>query len=96
MNSEIKKLGSALIDFLDSSPTAFHATENIEKRLKKEGFSELDESEPWKILPGEKYFVKRNSSSILAFIAGKEKPVKTGFRIAGAHTDSPLLKIKDN
>ena len=96
MKPEIKKLGIELIDFLDNSPTAFHAAENIEKKLKKAGFTELDESAAWKLSSGDKYFVKRNDSSVIAFVIGKEKPVNTGFRIAGAHTDSPLLKIKEN
>ncbi|MGI6394667.1 MAG: M18 family aminopeptidase [bacterium] len=89
------KTGRSLIDFIYESPTAFHAAENIEKKLKSKGFSELKESESWKISSGDKFFVKRNDSSIIAFVIGKEKPVKTGFRIAGAHTDSPLLKIKE-
>lgn len=96
MKPEIKKLGKELIDFLDDSPTAFHAAENIGKRLLKQKFKELDESASWKLLSGGRYFVKRNDSSVIAFVIGTDKPVNTGFRIAGAHTDSPLLKIKEN
>jgi len=96
MKAEIKSLGKSFIEFLDNSPTAFHAAENIEKTLIKNGFTELCECESWTLRSGGKYFVKRNDSSVVSFIIGKEKPVKTGFRIAGAHTDSPLLKIKEN
>lgn len=96
MKAEIKNLGKSLIEFLDNSPTAFHAAENIEKILLKNGFTELCECESWTLRSGGKYFVKRNDSSVVSFVVGKDKPVKTGFRIAGAHTDSPLLKIKEN
>ncbi|HPS29171.1 MAG TPA: M18 family aminopeptidase, partial [bacterium] len=95
MKAEIKNLGKSLIEFLDNSPTAFHAAENIEKTLTKNGFTELCECESWTLKSGGKYFVKRNDSSVVSFVIGKDKPVKTGFRIAGAHTDSPLLKIKE-
>lgn len=96
MKAEFKNLGKSLIEFLDKSPTAFHAAENIEKTLIRNGFEELCECESWKLKTGGKYFVKRNDSSVVAFVTGKKKPVDSGFRIAGAHTDSPLLKIKEN
>ncbi|HDT11113.1 MAG TPA: M18 family aminopeptidase [bacterium] len=94
MKSEIKNLAKGLISFIDASPTAFHATENIETVLKKNGFSQLPEDVSWKIKKNGKYFVKRNDSSIIAFITGSKNPAQSGFHIIGAHTDSPLLKIK--
>ncbi len=94
MKPEIKNLAKDLIRFIDASPTAFHATENIESTLKKNGFLQLAEDVSWKIKKGGKYFVKRNDSSIIAFVIGSKSPTQSGFHIAGAHTDSPLLKIK--
>ena len=96
MKKEIKQLGKELIDFIDKSPTAFHAALNIAETLTKNGFTELDEAKPWKLEKGKGYFVRRNSSSLIAFRLGTDKPVSTGFKIAGAHTDSPLLKLKEN
>ena len=52
MQEKIKKLGQELIDFIDKSPTAFHAAQNIAENLKAKGFCELDESEPWKLEKG--------------------------------------------
>lgn len=95
MKKEIKKLGQELIDFIDKSPTAFHAAQNIADTLKESGYTELDECQAWKLDKGKGYFVRRNQSSLIAFRLGTDAPVKTGFRIAGAHTDSPLLKIKE-
>lgn len=81
-----------LIDFLDASPTAWHAVKNAADSLRKAGFIELFEQSHWEIRPGERYFVIRNGSSICAFIAPKTKPKK--LRLFASHTDSPALKLK--
>jgi len=94
MKKNVKSLAKDLISFLDKSPTAFQATSNIEKKLKAAGFKEAKEENAWKFKAGDRAFVKRNDSSLIAFIIGNEKPFKTGFKIVGAHTDSPLLKLK--
>ena len=54
------------------------------------------EHEEWKISPGGQYFVVRNDSSLVAFSVGSEKPQDSGFKIIGAHTDSPNLRLKPN
>ncbi|MDA0272996.1 MAG: M18 family aminopeptidase [Proteobacteria bacterium] len=82
-----------LIDFLNASPTPFHATQNMAEVLSQNGFSELKEPENWDTPPG-KYFVTRNDSSIVAFIKGTDPLEETGIRMVGAHTDSPCLKVK--
>ena len=81
-----------LLEFINGSPTSFHAVEQGAESLRQEGFSELEEHDPWTLEPGS-YFVRRNRSSLIAFTLGtnwQDKP----FRMAGAHTDSPCLKIK--
>ncbi|MDP8231617.1 MAG: M18 family aminopeptidase, partial [Candidatus Zophobacter franzmannii] len=83
-----------LKEFLDESPTAYQATGNIIYELENNGFTELDETKVWKIKPGGKYYVVRNHSAVVAFINGKKSPDKTGYKLIGAHTDSPALKIK--
>ena len=47
-------ISEELLDFLQKSPTAFHAVENIKKELNKDGFVELLEGKPWKMAPGGK------------------------------------------
>lgn len=81
-----------LIQFLSSSPTAWHAVESVRKTLLAQGFKELKESQKWQIDPNGKYFVKRNDSSLIAF----EIPAKgfAPFMAAAAHTDSPAFRIK--
>ncbi len=83
-----------LLKFIQGSPTAFHATQSIAKKLAAAGFSELRESDEWNLQPGERYFVKQNDSSVLAFVYGKKDLLDTGIRMLGAHTDSPCLKVK--
>lgn len=58
------------------------------------GYVALDESSAWQLEAGGRYFVTRNASSIIAFTVGQGDPVSTGIQMAGAHTDSPCLKIK--
>ncbi len=88
------ELNQELIEFLEASPTPFHAVAKIEKILKKNGFSEIKEAQKWDLKKGEKYYLKKNGSSILAFVMGKKDFLKTGFRMVGAHTDSPCLRVK--
>ena len=83
-----------LLEFIQSSPTAFHATQSIAKKLAAAGFDELRESDEWNLQPGERYFVKQNDSSIIAFVYGKKDLLNTGIRMLGAHTDSPCLRVK--
>jgi aspartyl aminopeptidase len=83
-----------LLKFLQASPTPFHATKNIAKRLADAGFTRLLEGEVWSLVPGERYWLTRNDSSIIAFIYGTSPLAETGIRMLGAHTDSPCLKVK--
>lgn len=83
-----------LIDFIDRSPTAFHAVANIKSELAGEGFTELREDERWAIKAGGKYYVTRNDSAIIAFGVPESEPY--GFRISASHSDSPSFKIKEN
>ena len=83
-----------LLNFIQSSPTAFHAAQSIAKELSDAGFEELRDSDEWDLQPGKRYYVKRNESSIIAFVYGKKDLLNTGVRMVGAHTDSPCLKVK--
>ena len=81
-----------LIGFLKQSPTAFHAVEAIRAAL--EGYEELKECERWTLVPGGRYYVTRNRSSIIAFTmpAGPFR----AFQLVASHSDSPTFKIKEN
>jgi len=85
-----------LLDFIHQSPTPFHAVENMKEAFDAAGFQALSEDKSWNLTAGERYYVTRNDSSIIAFVMGKQSSVDTGMRMVGAHTDSPCLKIKPN
>jgi aspartyl aminopeptidase len=83
-----------LLDFLHRSPTPWHAVANMAARLGDAGFRRLDESAAWDLLPGERVYVTRNDSSIIA--AQLPAEALTAWRMVGAHTDSPCLRLKPN
>ena len=81
------------LGFLDASPTPFHATQNMSAMFANAGFTKLDEVEKWELEAGQKYFVTRNDSSVIAFTYPKKDK---NYLMVGAHTDSPNLKLKPN
>jgi aspartyl aminopeptidase len=85
-----------LIDYVDASPTPFHACEQAAERLVAEGFTEVVETEPWPTEPGRHYLVR--GGSLVAWDTtgahGAGAGPAAGFRVVGAHTDSPNLRVK--
>lgn len=94
MKKKKETFSADLLRYLNESPTAYHAVENAAALLREQGFQELKETESWSLKKGGKYFVLKNNSAVIAFAVGKGDLAKEGFRIIGAHTDSPCLKIK--
>ena len=89
-----EQFNRGLAEFLDASPTPFHAVKSMAERLQSAGFSELDEASDWSLSAGAKHYVVRNGSSIIAFAMGSAALSESGLRMVGAHTDSPCLMIK--
>lgn len=85
-----------LIDFIYKSPSPFHAVATIKNMLQDNGFIELSEEDRWEVQKNGKYFVTRNDSALVAFVVGTGVIAKNGFKIIGAHTDSPTFRIKPN
>lgn len=81
-----------LFDFLRRSPTPWHATANMARRLDESGFRRLEEIEAWQLSPGERVYVTRNDSSLVAFQLPRDR--MSALRLIGAHTDSPGLRLK--
>jgi len=81
-----------LLGFLDASPTPFHATLNMSMMLENAGFIKLNEVDKWNLEQGNKYYVTRNDSSVIAFTFADAK----NYTMVGSHTDSPNLKLKPN
>ena len=95
MSKEIE-FAQELIDFIYDSPTAFHAVESVEEILKHKGFIEVKEEEKWNLEKGGKYYTTKNNSALIAFVVGKGEVEDYGFKIIGAHTDSPSFMVKPN
>lgn len=91
---EARQHAQALLDFIDQSPSPWHAVDTAANQLKAHGFKNLRENEPWQFKAGGKYFVVRDGGSIIAFVLGQRPLVESGLRIVGAHTDSPGLRLK--
>lgn len=81
-----------LFEFIDASPTAFHAVSALADELDKAGYTRLYEEKAWDIKAG-KYYVTRNGSSIIALNIPEGF---AGFNIMATHTDSPCFKLKAN
>jgi len=84
----------SLIEYLQDSPSPFHAVDKTREILESNGFECLDIEKSWSIKENKKYYVIKNDSAIIAFTTGKKDDIKNGLKIVGAHTDSPSIKIK--
>lgn len=81
-----------LFNFLKCSPTPWHAVEEMASRLEAAGFTALDETQSWQLVPGRRYYCTRAGSALVAFQL-PEGPLES-LRMVGAHTDSPALRLK--
>lgn len=82
---------AGLCDFIDASPSPFHVCATIAARLTAAGFTELSEADRWPAEPGRRFTVR--AGSLVAWNSvGADGP----FRIVGAHTDSPNLRVKQH
>jgi aspartyl aminopeptidase len=81
-----------LCEFIDASPSPFHVCETAAGRLRAAGFQELDEADPW---PGEGRFFTLRAGSLIAWRTEADTRA-AAFRIVGAHTDSPNLRVKQH
>lgn len=83
---------NSFLQFLDRSPTVFHAAREITTTLREANFISLKEGEKWNLEPGKSYFINRSGALVAAF----RVPLKTPLAaiLLASHTDSPALKLK--
>lgn len=89
----INAISKNLLSFIKNSPSPFHCISSIKKILKREGFIELNEYKPFNVEKGNKYYVVRNDSSIIAFKVGEELD-NYSFNMVASHSDAPSFKVK--
>jgi aspartyl aminopeptidase len=92
--TESRQTTRDLISFIDASPSPWHAVASAEQRLLAQGFTRLEEGARWQLAAGGRYYTVRGGASLIAFVAGSRPLAESGFRIVGAHTDSPGLRLK--
>jgi len=92
--TESRQTARDLISFIDASPSPWHAVASAELRLQAQGYTRLEEGERWQLAAGGRYYAVRGGASLIAFVLGSGPLAETGFRIVGAHTDSPGLRLK--
>ncbi|MGW0534553.1 M18 family aminopeptidase [Streptomyces sp. NPDC003032] len=81
-----------LMSFLAASPTPYHAVASAAERLEKAGFRQVEETDAWDGTTGGKYVLR--GGAIIAWYVPESTTPHTPFRIVGAHTDSPNLRVK--
>lgn len=83
-----------LKDFLDNSPSQYHAVENLRQMLLGADYLQLNEADSWHLQPGKGYFIIRGGSALIAFRIPETAPA--GFMMSAAHSDRPTFKVKEN
>ena len=81
-----------LISFIDASPSPYHAAAEAAGRLTAAGFTEVAQARPWPSGPGR--YVAADGGSLFAWVVPEGAPPDARFRLLGAHTDSPTLRVK--
>jgi aspartyl aminopeptidase len=92
MSTSDKNVARRMIEFIDASPSPYHACESAARMLERAGFSRLEEVDAWDATPGAFYVIR--GGSLVAWALQDHHRAWSGFRILGAHTDSPNLRVK--
>ncbi len=87
MTSHLQGLAS----FVTASPSSYHAAAEVVRQLEAAGFTRQRESEPWQA-SGQGFVVR--DGAVIAWRLPSAVAGPVGFRIVGAHTDSPGFKLK--
>ncbi|KAG9015887.1 hypothetical protein FRB90_004308 [Tulasnella sp. 427] len=91
------KAAKAFVNFVNASPTPFHAVQSAATLLDEAGFKRVDEGTNWEkdLKAGSKFYYTRNQSSLLAFtIPASGFKEGTGVSVVATHTDSPNLRVR--
>ncbi|KUL63070.1 aminopeptidase [Streptomyces violaceusniger] len=81
-----------LMSFLRASPSPYHAVASAAERLEKAGFQRIEETASWDGAAGGRFVLR--GGAIIAWYVPEGADPATPYRIVGAHTDSPNLRVK--
>ena len=97
MADDVPESTTDLLAYIEEGPTPWHCAGETIARLVARGFVEVSEdAADWPLQPGFCGYVVRDGASVVAFRMGGRAPAEAGFRIVGAHTDSPNLRLKSH
>lgn len=82
-----------LLDFIDRSPSPYHAVETALERIGS-GFAPLVETDAYELEPGGRYVITRSGSSLVAVVMPEALSPESRILAIGAHTDSPTFRVK--
>jgi aspartyl aminopeptidase len=83
---------SGLLNYLAASPSPYHAVREATDTLDAAGWTRMYLSDAWTELPDRAYVAR--GGALIAWNRPASTPATAGFRIVGAHTDSPNLRLK--
>ena len=92
-SSAARDCAEDLVAYIHAGPSPWHCVAESARRLEAEGFERLDEASRWCLVAGDRRYVVRGGS-LVAFRVGSGAVPEAGFRLLGAHTDSPNLRLK--
>lgn len=81
-----------LMAFLAAAPTPYHAVAEAARRLTEAGFEQAEETDVWHGGSGGQYVLR--GGALIAWYVPDQASAATPFRVIGAHTDSPNLRVK--
>ncbi|KIW07028.1 uncharacterized protein PV09_01922 [Verruconis gallopava] len=81
-------------DFLTENPTVFHAVSAVAAECTAAGYTQLSERSEWNLVPGGKYIVTRNGSSLIAFTVGDDYKPGNGMAMLAGHVDVLTARLK--
>lgn len=81
-----------LLDFIMRCKSPFHVVKEASDLLNENGYTKLEETKEWSLVPGGKYYVTRNESSVIAFQIPES--AFSSYQIIASHSDCPTFKVK--
>ncbi len=95
--TQAQSFGEQACEMLSTSTSAWNFVETAKAKLIGAGFKQIYEKDQWSLKANDKVFYTRNKSCIIALSVGGQFNIDKGcFKIIGAHTDSPSLRIAPN
>jgi len=93
MSSAVPQVTRDLLTYIDASPSPYHACATAAAELEAAGFQRLSEVDTWDANVAGNFYVIRGGSLVAWMLQDHHRPW-VGFRVLGAHTDSPNLRVK--